>query len=106
MKKINIGIYGSDGRMGKDIVSRAQKFKEIEIVFLCEHSGHNLNWKKKENLVVSNNVKELISCSDVIIDFTNSKGTLLLLNAIKKSSCKPAVISGTTGFTRSEDKKF
>ena len=104
MKKINIGVYGSEGRMGRDIVSRAQNFKEIEIVFLCEHSGHNSIGKKKENLVVSNNVKELISSSDVIIDFTNSKGTLLLLNAIKKSTYKPAVISGTTGFSKAEDK--
>ena len=31
MKKINIGIYGSEGRMGKDIISRARDFKEIEI---------------------------------------------------------------------------
>ncbi len=106
MKKINIGIYGSEGRMGKDIISRAQKFKEIEIAFLCEHSGHSSIGKKKENLVISNNVKELISCSDVIIDFTNSKGTLLLLNSIRKSTYKPAVISGTTGFSRVEDKKF
>jgi 4-hydroxy-tetrahydrodipicolinate reductase len=106
MKKINIGIYGSEGRMGKDIISRAQKFKEIEIAFLCEHSGHKSIGEKKENLVVSNDVKELISCSDVIIDFTNSKGTLLLLNAIRKSSYKPAIISGTTGFSRVEDKKF
>ena len=51
-------------------------------------------------------MKELISCSDVIIDFTNSKGTLLLLNSIRKSSYKPAIISGTTGFSRVEDKKF
>ena len=92
--------------MGKDIVSRAQKFKEIEITFLCEYSGHKSIGKKKENLVVSNDVKELISCSDVIIDFTNSKGTLLLLNSIRKSSYKPAIISGTTGFSRVEDKKF
>ena len=50
MKKINIGIYGSEGRMGKDIVSRAQKFKEIEIAFLCEHPGHSSIGKKKFRL--------------------------------------------------------
>ena len=59
MKKINIGIYGSEGRMGKDIVSRAQKFKEIEIAFLCEYSGKSIG-KKKENLVVSSDGKSLL----------------------------------------------
>ena len=106
MKKINIGIYGSEGRMGKDIISRARELKEIEVAFLCEHSGHRSIGKKNSGLVVSSNIKELINCSDVIIDFTNSKGTLNLLNSIRKSKHKPAVVSGTTGFSKAQESKF
>ena len=106
MKKIKIGIYGSEGRMGKDIISRATKFKEIEVAFLCEHSKHNSIGKKNLDLIVSSNIKDLIHNSDVIIDFTNAKGTLLLLGSIKKSKDKPAIITGTTGFSKSEESKF
>jgi 4-hydroxy-tetrahydrodipicolinate reductase len=57
-------------------------------------------------LTVSSNIKELINCSDVIIDFTNSKGTLNLLSLIRKSKNKPAIVSGTTGFSKTEESKF
>ena len=59
MKKINIGIYGSEGRMGKDIISRARKFKEIEIAFLCEHSGHKSIGEKKDSLVIIHRNKKV-----------------------------------------------
>ena len=106
MKKIKIGIYDSEGRMGKDIISRAKRSKEIEIVFLCEHPRHSSIGKKNSDLTVSSNIKELINCSDVIIDFTNSKGTLNLLSSIRKSKNKPAIVSGTTGFSKTEESKF
>lgn len=106
MKKIKIGIYGSEGRMGKDIISRAEIFKEIEIVFLCEHSRHTSIGKKHLDLIVSSNVKDLIDRSDVVIDFSNAKGTLLLLDSIRKSKDKPAIVTGTTGFSKLEESKF
>jgi len=57
MEKIKIGIYGSEGRMGKDIISRAKKFKEIEVAFLCEHSKHNSIGKKNLDLIANHKSK-------------------------------------------------
>ena len=48
MKKIKIGIFGPNGRMGRDIIERVKLFNLMEISTLCEkkktqNSGHR-NW--------------------------------------------------------------
>ena len=106
MNKVKVGIHGSQGRMGKDILCRAKSFHNLEISFLCEHSKHSSVGKKESNLIISGNASDLINNSDVIIDFTNAEGTLNLMNLISQSKKKPAVVTGTTGFSKSEETKF
>ena len=106
MGNLKIGIFGSRGRMGRDIYLRARDTKNLEVTYLCENSKHPSIGKKISNLIVSRNISELVSQSDVIIDFTNAKGTLFLLNSITNSKKKPALVTGTTGFSALQEKQF
>ena len=105
MGNLKIGIFGSEGRMGRDIYLRARDTKNLEVTYLCENSKHPSIGKKISNLIVSSNISELVSQSDVIIDFTNAKGTLFLLNSITNSK-KPALVTGTTGFSALQENNF
>ena len=106
MIMIKVGIFGSEGRMGKDIFSRSNFFNNIKIVYLCEDKSHKGLGKKRENLFVCSEINELINVSDVIIDFSNAKASLNLLKTVSNSKKKPAIVSGTTGFSSSQEKKF
>ena len=75
-----LGIFGSNGRMGKAIVRCAYSFSEI----------HNVNEYSREA-----DIKEFIHNSDFILDFSSSEGTKLLLNSLLAVSPKPLLI-GTT----------
>ena len=71
MKKIKIGIYGSEGRMGKDIISRATKFKEIDYVLYAGSLGRYY----RKNINNFHN-KSFIKIDD--INFKNMKDKLLI----------------------------
>ena len=79
---LNIGICGSNGRMGK----------QIELCLLDEeHTKASYLYDKNSSLT------ELFKNSNVIIDFSSVDGTKELLN-YAKSNPKPLVI-GTTGLS-------
>ena len=40
MKKVRIGIFGPEGRMGKNIISQIKDYKNFELSALCEKKGH------------------------------------------------------------------
>lgn len=88
MKKIKIGIFGAQGRMGQEIRQTLFKNPNMELVYPLVR-GESFD-PKKASLV------------DVWIDFS-SPGALkeVLRIAQKYKSC---VVSGTTGFTASEKK--
>ncbi|WP_348518562.1 4-hydroxy-tetrahydrodipicolinate reductase [Campylobacter sp. CCS1377] len=77
---INIGIYGANGRMGKQIEECLKNESEAKATVLFDKGG---------------NLEELFEKSDVIIDFSSSSGTHELLN-YARTMPKPLVI-GTTG---------
>ncbi len=77
---INIGIYGANGRMGKQIKECLESESATQICILYIRGG---------------NLEEFFKKSDVIIDFSSSEGTHALLN-YAKTTPKPLVI-GTTG---------
>lgn len=80
---INIGIYGSNGRMGREIALNLQNESEARAGMLMNKEG---------------NLQEFLEKSDVIIDFSSPLGTKQLLQ-VAQNAPKPLVI-GTTGLDK------
>ena len=92
MKKINITITGALGRMGKILIKRISKNKNLKLFSLTDlKSGKIINGIK----IQKNNIKAFKN-TDVIIDFSRPKASLEVLNYAKKF--KKKVVIGTTGF--------
>ena len=106
MKKIRIGILGPDGRMGKDLLNQIKNFKQLELSSLCEKKGHKLIGQKISEVIVEDNITNFLSKSDVIIDFTSPAATIKLLEIMNRLKTETPLVSGTTGYSTSEEKKF
>ena len=106
MKKIKIGIFGPKGRMGESIIEQIDNYRELQLSSLCENKKHSIVGKELAGILVHSNLTKLVDESDVIIDFTIPEATINLLEELKKSKKKTAVVTGTTGFTKSQEKKF
>jgi len=97
MKRINITITGSLGKMGKILIKRISKKKNLKLFSLTDlKSGKIVNGIKTQK----NNL-EAFKKTDVIIDFTRPKASLEVLNYAKK--LKKKVVIGTTGFTKQQN---
>ena len=97
MKKINITITGALGRMGKILIKRISKNKNLKLFSLTDiKSGKSINGIKTQK----NNI-EAFKKTDVIIDFSRPKASLEILNYAKKF--KKRVVIGTTGFTEKQN---
>ena len=97
MKKINITITGALGRMGKILIKRISKNKNLKLFSLTDlKSGKIINGIKTQK----NNL-EAFKKTDVIIDFSRPKSSLEILNYAKK--LKKKVVIGTTGFTNKQN---
>ena len=96
MKKINITITGALGRMGKILIKRISKNKNLKLFSLTDlKSGKTINGIKTQK----NNL-QAFKRTDVIIDFSRPKSSLEILNYAKK--LKKKVVIGTTGFTKQQ----
>jgi len=97
MKKINITITGALGRMGKILIKRISKNKNLKLFSLTDiKSGKSINGIKTQK----NNI-EAFKKTDVIIDFSRPKASLEILNYAKKFNKR--VVIGTTGFTEKQN---
>ena len=97
MKKINITITGALGRMGKILIKRISKNKNLKLFSLTDiKSGKSINGVKTQK----NNI-EAFKKTDVIIDFSKPKASLEILNYARK--LKKRVVIGTTGFTQKQN---
>jgi 4-hydroxy-tetrahydrodipicolinate reductase len=97
MKKINITITGALGRMGKILIKRASKNKNLKLFSLTDlKSGKTINGIKTQK-----NTLEAFKKTDVIIDFSRPKASLEILNYARK--LKKRVVIGTTGFTKQQN---
>ena len=97
MKKINITITGALGKMGKIIIRRISKNKNLKLFSLTElKSGKTINGIK-----IQKNNLEAFKKTDVIIDFSRPKASLEILNYAK--ILKKKVVIGTTGFTKKQN---
>jgi 4-hydroxy-tetrahydrodipicolinate reductase len=97
MKTINITITGALGRMGKSLIKRISKNKNLKLFSLTDlRSGKIINGIK-----IQKNSLEAFKKTDVIIDFSRPKASLEILNYAKK--LKKKVVIGTTGFTKKQN---
>ena len=97
MKKINITITGALGRMGKILIKRISKNKNLKLFSLTDlKSGKNVNGIK-----IQKNNLEAFKKTDIIIDFSKPKASFEILNYAKK--LKKKVVIGTTGFTKQQN---
>ena len=83
---LKIGIYGSNGRMGKMIQECLKEYENVKAAALFDKNSSNL--------------EDFFKSSDVIIDFSMPEGTKALLEFAKKNP-KPLCI-GTTGLSKDE----
>ena len=97
MKKIKITITGALGRMGKILIKRVSKNKNLRLISLTDlKSGKIINGIK-----IQKNNMEAFKKTDVIIDFSRPKSSLEILNYAKKF--KKKVVIGTTGFNSKQN---
>jgi 4-hydroxy-tetrahydrodipicolinate reductase len=97
MKKINITITGALGRMGKILIKRISKNKNLKLFSLTDLKfGKTVNGIKTQK----NNL-EAFKKTDIIIDFSRPKSSLEILNYATK--LKKKVVIGTTGFTKQQN---
>jgi 4-hydroxy-tetrahydrodipicolinate reductase len=97
MKKINITITGALGRMGKILIKRISKNKNLKLFSLTDlKSGKVISGIKTQK----NNLGAFKK-TDVIIDFSRPKASLEILNYANK--LKKKVVIGTTGFTKQQN---
>ena len=97
MKKINITITGALGKMGKILIKRISKNKNLRLFSLTDlKSGKTINGIKTQK----NNL-EAFKKTDVIIDFSRPNSSLEILNYAKKLRKK--IVIGTTGFTKKQN---
>jgi 4-hydroxy-tetrahydrodipicolinate reductase len=97
MKKINITITGALGRMGKILIKRISKNKNLKLFSLTDlKSGKTVNGIK-----IQKNSLEAFKKTDVIIDFSQPKASIEMLDYAKKF--KKKVVIGTTGFNSKQN---
>jgi 4-hydroxy-tetrahydrodipicolinate reductase len=97
MKKINITITGALGRMGKILIKRISKKKNLNLFSLTDlKSGKTINGIKTQK-----NTLEAFKKTDVIIDFSKPKASIEVLSYAKK--LKKKVVIGTTGFNSKQE---
>jgi 4-hydroxy-tetrahydrodipicolinate reductase len=97
MKKINITITGALGRMGKTLIKRISKNRNLKLFSLTDlKPGKAIN-----GITTQKNNLAAFKKTDVIIDFSRPKSYLEILSYAKK--LKKKVVIGTTGFTKQQN---
>lgn len=92
-KKINVGLIGASGRMGKAIIDCSKK----------KNSEFDICWKGSTR---DKTLESLTTCGcDVIIDFSEPASTLRWTKEFVGKKMPKALIC-TTGFTPSQNKKL
>ena len=100
-KPIKLGVLGATGRMGREIMSAAEKNSSFDLKIALANKNHvnikNYLNKDNENSVSTSFEHEKI---DVLIDFSAPSGTLSYLPLCKKH--KIPMVIGVTNFSQDE----
>lgn len=100
---VKLVITGATGKVGEAVIKCALQDSECEIAGLVEVSGHPLIGKQSPLMsgisgapLITDDLRQVISDADVVIDFTEAKATLKHLETISRYG--KAHVIGTTGF--------
>jgi len=97
MKRIKISICGALGKMGLILIKKIKQYQNLEL-----QSATDKKIKKLFNkFEIKKNSIEAFKKTQVIIDFSNPKSTMQILEYANK--LKKRVIIGTTGFTNKQE---
>ncbi len=108
---IRIALLGADGRMGIELVRQVLEHPETQLVAgvtapKSENIGRDLGELAGLNdfgVQVSTDLRGALERCDVLIDFSSPKAAIdaaLMMHSVR---CR-AMVSGTTGFSQSEDR--
>ncbi|OPX27748.1 MAG: 4-hydroxy-tetrahydrodipicolinate reductase [Campylobacteraceae bacterium 4484_166] len=93
---LKVGLLGSTGRVGSLLIDDIQE--ELDMKLGCVHVYDDLKKELPSGVVVTNEISTLLSCSDIIIDFSSPKATASLLEETIKQKTKIPLVIATTGF--------
>ena len=100
---VKLAITGATGKVGEAVIKCALQDNGCKIIGLVEVVGHPLIGKTSPLMsgisgapAITDDLQQIISGADVVIDFTQAKATLRHLDII--SRCGKAHVIGTTGF--------
>ena len=106
---INIGILGADGRMGQAVI-KAMAGRAKLTAALTAPSSPNIGKDASvlaglapSGVVLTADIKAGLNACDVIIDFSRPGAAIDAVLAMHGSRCK-AFVTGTTGYTDTEEK--
>lgn len=106
--KLKVGVMGCAGRQGKNLVRKLSESTDCILSEGCVHqTGKGKDLGDIAGILplhktATLNAEEAFRNSDVVIDFTNTKSTIIHIELAKKYK-KPIVI-GTSGFSEEEQK--
>ncbi|MEI6187227.1 MAG: 4-hydroxy-tetrahydrodipicolinate reductase [Alphaproteobacteria bacterium] len=103
---MKIGIAGANGQMGYALITTVNQQLDYKLSVVLVRKPDNFTYKYlvAEDVIVTNNIKELCNNSEVIIDFSSPELTLKVAELAAKN--KIPVVSGTTGFSNKENDKL
>ncbi len=97
---INIIISGIYGKMGQIIQRRIDLEEDIK----CAGGVDIIEGEEAEDINVVNNIGEIISKADIVVDFSNASGTIEKIPICVKH--KKGMVIGTTGFSEKDLEKI
>ena len=112
-KKIDIGILGADGRMGQAVMRSLETDLHLRLTVAITSDdspnlgkdAHKVANLRPVGLMLSSNISEGLDLCDVLIDFSHPEATLNVLSLMKQSRCN-TIITGTTGYSKKQEKEF
>lgn len=96
MKKIKVGVFGSGGRMGKEILTLLEKHASLVAFLGVDRQGRTSGFQKTVKDLKAPEAKEV----DVWIDFSTIAGFDDILHFVKTE--KKPLVSGTTGLSEAQ----
>ncbi len=97
---LKIVVCGAAGRMGREIISIAQKSDDVKIIAGVEEKSNPIVNKRIEEIQIYDDLLAVIENSDCIVEFTNHIATME--NLRKSAPYKKPYCIGTTGFSKTE----
>lgn len=99
MKKLKIGLFGGSGKMGQQVEAVILQSKHVPYLFVGSQKSLHFAISVSK---LKNTEPEILNEVDVWVDFSSALGLSELLHFTKKT----AIVSGTTGITKSQFTKL